>query len=70
MASARCALIIGITLLGACATSQATADALPLQAQDDAAAERARVIDAMLSRYLKPGAPGAVVMVTEHGMPL
>ncbi len=70
MAPARCALIIGMTLLGACATSQAAADALPANAQDDGAAERVRAIDAMLQRYLKPGVPGAVVLVTDHGRPL
>lgn len=32
--------------------------------------ELARSIDAMLSRYLKPGAPGATVIVTDHGQPL
>lgn len=70
MAPARCALIIGMTLLGACATPQAAADAPPAQAQDDGAAERVRAIDAMLQRYLKPGVPGAVVLVTDHGTPL
>lgn len=70
MAPARCALIIGMTLLGACAASQAAADALPAQVQDDGAAERVRAIDAMLQRYLKPGVPGAVVLVTDHGTPL
>lgn len=70
MAPARCALIIGMTLLGACATSQAAADALPAKAQDGGAAERVRAIDAMLQRYLKPGVPGAVVLVTDHGTPL
>lgn len=70
MAPARCALIIGMTLLGACTTSQAAADALPAQAQDNGAVERVRAIDAMLQRYLKPGVPGAVVLVTDHGTPL
>lgn len=70
MAPARCALVIGMTLLGACATSQAAANVLPAQAQDDGAAERVRAIDAMLQRYLKPGVPGAVVLVTDHGTPL
>jgi len=70
MVPARCALIIGMTLLGVCATSQAAADALPAQAQDEGAAERVRAIDAMLQRYLKPGVPGAVVLVTDHGKPL
>lgn len=70
LAPARCALIIGMTLLGACAMSQAAAGALPAQAQDDGAAERVRAIDAMLQRYLKPGVPGAVVLVTDHGTPL
>jgi len=32
--------------------------------------ELARSIDAMLSRHLKPGAPGATVIVTDHGVPL
>lgn len=70
MVPARCALIIGMTLLGACATSRAAADALPAQTQDDGTAERVRAIDAMLQRYLKPGVPGAVVLVTDHGRPL
>lgn len=66
----RCALIAGTMLLAACAASQAAADAPPAQAQDEVAAERVRAIDAMLQRYLKPGAPGAVVLVTDHGKPL
>ncbi len=70
MAPARHALIVCITLLGACTTSQAAADPLPVQAQDNGAAERVRAIDAMLQRYLKPGEPGAVVLVTDHGTPL
>jgi len=70
MTPARCALIIGMTLLGACATSQAAADALPAHTRDDGTAERVRAIGAMLQRYLKPGVPGAVVLVTDHGTPL
>jgi D-alanyl-D-alanine carboxypeptidase len=70
MAPARCALIIGMTLFSAFATSPAAADALPAHTQDDGAAERVRAIDAMLQRYLKPGVPGAVVLVTDHGAPL
>lgn len=70
IAPARCPVIIGMALLGAGVVPQAAADALPPQALDDGAAERARAIDTMLQRYLKPGAPGAVVMVTDHGVPL
>ncbi|MBC3879612.1 beta-lactamase family protein [Undibacterium sp. FT79W] len=70
IAPACCALIIGLTLFGTCATSQAAADALPAPAQDDDTAERVRAIDAMLQRYLKPGVPGAVVLVTDHRTPL
>ena len=34
------------------------------------ATERVVAIDVMLSKYLKPDAPGAVVLVTDHGTPL
>lgn len=70
MAPARCALLVAMALLGAGTASQAAADTLPPQEQDERAAERARAIDAMLQRYLKPGRPGAVVLVTDHGAQL
>jgi len=70
MAPARRALIVAMTLLVACATTPAAAEAPPARAQDDGTAERARAIDAMLQRYLKPGGPGAVVLVTDHGTPV
>jgi len=66
-APARCALFVAMLLLGAGTASQAAADTLSPQTQDDRAAERARAIDTMLQRYLKPGVPGAVVLVTDHG---
>lgn len=64
------ALLIGVTLLVAGTASQAVTNVPPAQVQDDGTAKRVRAIDAMLQRYFRPGLPGAVILVTDHGTPL
>lgn len=59
------AALLFVTLALPC-TSHAQQEAVA----ERTATERAAAIDSLLSKHLKPDAPGAVVIVTDHGTPL